>query len=206
MFIGISRGETRPGPFSRRMSYWPSSEVTPPMPVPMTTATRVGSRPLSSARPVKPASAHASRAATSAACSLRSSRRAWTRASTEDGSTAIGAPMRTESPSDHSGRATTPDRPSSRFAQYVATSPPRGVVAPRPVTTTSSGEELTGGNSILSVLLDVGDRVADGLELGELVVRDLGVELLLDGHGHLDHGQRVDVEVVDEALVRRDVL
>ena len=42
MFIGIISGDTRPGPLSSRMSYWLSSEVTPPMPVPITTATRVG--------------------------------------------------------------------------------------------------------------------------------------------------------------------
>jgi hypothetical protein len=52
---------------------------------------------------------------------------------------------------------------------------------------------------------DVVDRVADRLELRQLVVGDLDPELVLSGHGHLDHRQRVDVEVVGERLVVADV-
>jgi hypothetical protein len=67
MSIGMRCGLTRRGPFSRRTSFWLSSVSAPPMPEPMTTASRVG-LDLGA-----PASAHASRAATSATCCTRSS-------------------------------------------------------------------------------------------------------------------------------------
>src|SRR6476661_7060581 len=54
--------------------------------------------------------------------------------------------------------------------------------------------------------LDEGDGVADGLEVLDLVVGDGHAELLLGGHDDLDHGERVDVEVVDERLVQLDVV
>src|SRR6478752_8948532 len=52
---------------------------------------------------------------------------------------------------------------------------------------------------------DEADRVVDGVEVLDLVVRDLHAELLLgvDDDGH--HRQRVDVEVVGEGLVRLHV-
>src|SRR3954466_12655401 len=55
-------------------------------------------------------------------------------------------------------------------------------------------------------VLDEGDRVTDRLEVLHLVVGDRDAELLLGGHDDLDHGQRVDVEVVDEGLVELDVI
>src|SRR5687767_7601154 len=61
------------------------------------------------------------------------------------------------------------------------------------------------GGSVLGVL-DERDRVADRLEVLHLVVGDGHTELLLGGHDDLDHGQRVDVEVVDERLVELDVV
>ena len=54
--------------------------------------------------------------------------------------------------------------------------------------------------------LDEGDGVADRLEVLDLVVGDLDAEVLLGGDDDLDHGQRVDVQVVDERLVELDVL
>src|ERR671920_1267690 len=51
------------------------------------------------------------------------------------------------------------------------------------------------------VLLDEADRVADGLDVAELVVGDGDTELVLDGGGDLDHRQRVDVEVLGEGLL-----
>src|SRR5205823_3305630 len=63
-----------------------------------------------------------------------------------------------------------------------------------------------GSRSAVLGALDEGDGVADGLEVLDLVVGDLDVELLLGGHDDLDHGQRVDVEVVDEGLVELDVV
>src|SRR5262245_4572156 len=84
-------------------------------------------------------------------------------------------------------------------SQVDATSPPRGVVAPSPVTTTS--ERVTVSPVSSGVRGDVRDGVADRLEVLDLVVRDLHAELLLGRHDDLDHGQRVDVEVLGERLV-----
>ena len=68
----------------------------------------------------------------------RSSRRSLTRSSWSDGSTASWAAMRTGSCAAHSWvSAPTPERPASMASQVDATSPPSGVVAPSPVTTTS---------------------------------------------------------------------
>src|SRR6185312_13738628 len=55
------------------------------------------------------------------------------------------------------------------------------------------------------VALDVGDRVSHRLQVGQFVVGDLDAELVLGLHGDLDHGQRVDVQVVDEGLVGGDL-
>src|SRR3954454_19492722 len=119
---------------------------------------------------------------------------------TSDGSTASCAAMRTGSCPAHSWvRGPTPERPASMASQVDATSPPSGVVAPSPVTTTSV--------LLMSVIrLDVGNGVPDGLEVLHLVVGDLDAELLLGGHHDLDHGQRVDVQVVGEGLVLGDVV
>src|SRR5690349_16864113 len=108
--------------------------------------------------------------------------------------------MRTVRRSAHSVvRALTPERPLSMASQVDATSPPNGVVAPSPVTTTST--------LLMSVVrLDVADGVADGLEVLHLVVGDLDAELLLSRHHDLDHGQRVDVQVVGEGLLLGDVV
>ncbi len=129
--IGTVCGDTFRTPEASSTSSCPSMLSAPPVPVPMTTASRSGS---TSGRP---ASAQASRAATSAICSHRSSRRACTRSSTVVGSTRSRAAIRAGSPAAHSSSiAPTPDSPASNPAQVEATSPPRGVVAPRPVTTT----------------------------------------------------------------------
>ncbi len=107
-------------------------EATPPMPLAITTASRSGSTS------GDPASAHASRAATVASCSQRSIRRACTRSSTVAGSTAAGAAICTGSGTSlqPSGSRAAPLRPASSDSQVAATSPPSGVVAPSPVTTT----------------------------------------------------------------------
>ena len=84
-----------------------------------------------------PASAQASRAAMIANWPDRSDRLISGRGSTSDGSTATGAAMCTGSRSTQSSvRIFTPDWPASMADQVDATSPPSGVVAPRPVTTT----------------------------------------------------------------------
>ena len=109
----------------------------------------------------------------------------------------------------------------------LATSPPTGEVAPRPVTTTRVADMM--GPSVVEVYggapagqrrravgrrrgrsalgaLDERHGVADGLEVLDLVVGDGDAELLLGGDDDLDHGQGVDVEVVDEGLVELDVV
>src|SRR3954469_6072262 len=196
MSIGTVCGLTRRGPDCSRMSSCWSSVIAPPIPVPKLTASRSASRPESA----RPASAHAWCAAISAIASDRSNRRSLTRSSTSDGSTASWAAMRTGSCAAHSWvSALTPERPASMASQVDATSPPSGVVAPSPVTTTSV--------LLMSVVrLDVADGVADGLEVLHLVVGDLDAELLLGGHHDLDHGQRVDVQVVGERFALPDVV
>src|SRR5918993_2953296 len=62
-----------------------------------------------------------------------------------------------------------------------------------------------GGLRLLLVLLDVADRVADGLDVAQLVVGDRDAELVLDRGGDLDHRQRVDVQVIGEGLLRGGV-
>ncbi len=110
----------------------------PPMPLVTETPSRSG---LTSGWP---ASAHASRAATSANCSQRSIRRACTRPMISAGSAAAVPAIRAgRSLAQSSVSACTPLRPASIAAQVDATSPPRGVVAPRPVTTTLLSSALT---------------------------------------------------------------
>src|SRR3954471_14773664 len=154
------------------------------MPVPMTTAIRSAGTPASAA----PDSRHASSAAMTATCWLRSRRRARTRSICSAGSCARRATSWAgKSLIQSSVIRLTPDFPARRASQVLATSPPRGVVAPRPVTTTSAvdvlmdfllnGGRTAGGAAgpgpaagatagpgvLLLVLLDEADRVADGL-------------------------------------------
>src|SRR6202012_2676087 len=106
-------------------------EPIPPIPLVTETPSRSGSTS------GEPASAHASRAATTANCSQRSIRRAWTRPTSCAGSTAATPGIRAgRSFAQSSVSALTPLFPASIPDQVDATSPPRGVVAPSPVTTT----------------------------------------------------------------------
>src|SRR4051812_26478877 len=200
--IGMVWGLTRRGPSSRKTSHWPSSVSAPPMPVAMLTASRSGSTS------GEPASCHASRAAINASCWVRSSLRASTRSSTSSGSTATRAAKLTGSSDAHSSVSErTPERPDKSASQVDATSPPTGVVAPRPVITTVEESDL-GEVGIVSGsrLLDVGDRVADGTEIFHVVVGNLDAKLLFGRDDHLNHRQRVDVEIVGECLVELDVV
>src|SRR5690606_18123333 len=236
MSIGTVNGETRFQPFSRKMSYWWRVVKMPPIPLDITTPRRNGSTS------GEPASSHASRAVINANCWVRSRRRSRWRSSFSDGSSARRPAKCTGSFSCHSsGREVMPDRPSSSADQVVATSPPRGLLAPRLVTTTlrllmvdrpyrRNGRcavvpRCAGGPGIVPddtqrarrrlrrrradgsapLLLDVVDDVLNRLQVLELVVGDLHAELVLCGDGDLDHRQRVDVEVVHEALLRGDL-
>src|ERR1022692_2061473 len=53
---------------------------------------------------------------------------------------------------------------------------------------------------------DVVDDVLHRLQVLELVVGDFHAELVLRGHRDLDHREAVDVEVVDERLLRGDLV
>jgi hypothetical protein len=120
-------------------------EPIPPIPLVTETPSRSGSTS------GEPASAHASRAATIANCSQRSIRRAWTRPTICAGSSAATPAMRAgRSFTQSSVSALTPLFPASMPDQVDATSPPRGVVAPSPVTTTLlSSVPTVIGSSIL---------------------------------------------------------
>ena len=105
--------------------------VTPPIPEAITTPRR------SLSTSGEPASAHASRAAIIANCSERSKRRISTGFITSAGSTAIVAANFTLTEVNiPSGRRRAPLFPARSASHVLGTSPPRGVVAPRPVTTT----------------------------------------------------------------------
>src|SRR3954453_20095195 len=207
--IGTASGDTRRGPLVIRLSYPSRSVVTPPMPEAIATPSRSRSR----SAPSRPACFQASIAATIANCELRSRRRALTRSSTSVGSTAIRPAILTGiSSAQSSVRNRTPERPLTRASQVLGTSPPTGGVGPRPVTTTRvedmlvlAGVRRTRLRSGLGPL-DERDGVTDGLEVLHLVVGDRDAELLLGGDDHLDHGQRVHVEVVDERLVELHVV
>ena len=131
--MGTVMGRTRRGPFSRRVSHASSSVQTPPMPVAKATARRSWS--ISS----RPESFQASREATTANCVEGSMRLASTRLSTSvAGVVALAAKCtgRSYFSTQSSVRVWAPETPLSAFFHMVGTSPPMGVVAPKPVMTT----------------------------------------------------------------------
>lgn len=129
--MGTVNGDIRRIPARSKMSSCPSVVRTPPVPVPMTTASRTGS-----ARGA-PASCQASRALRTATCSPRSSFLASTLGSSEAGSTVSPAATCTGRSAAHSSsRKRTPDLPSSSPDHDDGASAPNGVIAPTPVTTT----------------------------------------------------------------------
>jgi hypothetical protein len=68
------------------------------------------------------------------------------------------------------------------------------------------GAQRLGGLGVFFFeLLDVVDDVTDGAQTGEVLVGDLHAVLVLGLHGDLHHRQRVDVQVVDERLLRGDL-
>ena len=137
--MGTAKGDTRRGPAWRSTCSWASSEDTPPMPVPMTTASRSGSTA------GRPACSHACRALISAICAHRSRRRTSIRDSACAGSVCSCAAMRTgRSWAQSCPIAVTPERPASIASQVEDASAPSGVVAPRPVTRISSRAALAG--------------------------------------------------------------
>src|SRR5690606_11196777 len=96
-----------------------------------------------------------------------------------------------------------PSRRDGRCAVVPAARGPPGALPGLEEACPPTAAAPAGGTA--SLLLDVGDDVLDRLEVLELVVGDLHAELVLRGDGDLDHRQRVDVEVVHEALLRGDL-
>src|SRR5215213_3590668 len=88
-----------------------------------------------------------------------------------------------------------PDVPASALSQASWTLLPRGQTAPRPVTTTL--RRLTKGLR-LGVRLDVIHGLLHGGYLLRFLVRNLGLELLLERHDELDRIERIGAEIVDE--------
>src|SRR5262245_28399514 len=105
--------------------------------------------------------------------------------------------------------AETPLRPSTSPVQVSAKLSPRLVAPPRPVTTTRRvfmrwpiAACCSGGGH---VGLDEVHRVANGLDLLGLFVRDRDVEVVLELHDQLDCVERVRAEVLDERGVEIDL-
>src|SRR5215468_1166590 len=201
--IGMVKGETRPGPraSSTRELSW--IVAMPPMPEPIETPARSRSNFASAS----PAESAASRDAATASAITRSSRRA-SLGDTSPRSSSSGAspPKRTGKPSVSKRRSgPMPERPATAASQVEAASPPSGDTQPRPVTTTRRlGVGI--GSVGLELLPEVGDDVAEGLELLGVVLGDLDSELLLHRHHELDEVERIGPEVVGERRLRVDVV
>src|SRR5690625_3844903 len=130
--MGTVNGSTRRGPDSFIVSHELNRVHTPPIPEAITEPSR------SPSISGEPASAHASLAAITAYCAEGSIRRIWGRANTSSGLTR-------SSPANVTGRScsstqsccmvATPEVPARAASHVEATSPPKGEVAPSPVTT-----------------------------------------------------------------------
>src|SRR5690625_667743 len=218
MSIGTVSGITRRAPRSLTVSHASSRVHTPPIPDETTAPSR------SPSTSGAPASAQASRVAMIAYCALGSILRVSVRARTSAAGTASWPAKSTGISyccAQSFSRVRTPDFPASAADQVEGTSPPSGVVAPSPVTTTvlrdmcapravgpaaggpvhppgRQGSGLGAG--------DEGDGVLDGGQAGHVLVGDAHLELLLGQRDDRHHRQRVDVEVVGEGLVRLDRL
>ena len=144
MSIGTASGKTRRGPFSRRLSHWSSRVQTPPMPEPMATPSRSGST--SGVAGVGPRLAGGdegvlARGVEAAGLDLGRATRSGgvlDRRGEGDGQLVAWRPSRTV-------MVRAPDRPARMASQVSGTVPPRGVVAPRPVTTMRCSRLVIGG-------------------------------------------------------------
>src|SRR3954454_7596917 len=178
---GTASGETLFGPESRSTSWLCSSVPMPPMPVPMMQAIRVESYGSSSDQT---ASASASSEATIANCVKRSARRASLTDRCSLGSNSVQAPT----------PSWMPEAPARQRSYSVRAPTPSGVTAPTPVTTTS--------RMPLRPRDDEVDRVADRLDLGDVVALELDAVLVLDDLRELGEVERVDVELLERGLAR----
>src|SRR5262245_65881575 len=94
-----------------------------------------------------------------------------------------------------------PERPSVSPDQNSSAVLPMGVRAPSPVTTTRR-PAFTGSGIVLDVL----DGVAHGDDLLGVLVGDLDVEVILEGHDQLDRVEGVGAEIVDDISDRDRVV
>src|SRR3989304_5053552 len=101
----------------------------------------------------------------------------------------------------------TPDFPARSASHVVRTPRPRGVIAPRPVTTTLRMSFLPPAppaigacraKTLFLVRRNELDDVVHGLDLLRFLVRDLDPELLLHLHHELDDVEGIGSQVVDE--------
>src|SRR3972149_7953370 len=99
-----------------------------------------------------------------------------------------------------------PDLPASRADQNSSAVLPTGVTAPTPVMTTRRLSTACSGPVPLLVLFDVIDGVPDGHDLLRVLVGDLEVELLLEGHDQLHGVERIGAAILNELGVRVDLL
>src|SRR5207302_404624 len=199
MSMGMTNGDTRSGPFVFRTSSPSISVLMPPMPEPMSTPKRVpsilaGSRAASSTAITLVAIAY---------CRYGSRRRASFLSTYLSGSKLRTSPaMRVgKSVASNLEIGPIPDFPCLSPDQNSSVLLPSGVSAPSPVMTTrrSSIRPPSG------IVLDVLDGVADRHDLLGVLVRDLDVEVLLQGHDELDRIEGVGAQVLDELRVRVDV-
>src|SRR5215207_7567054 len=93
-----------------------------------------------------------------------------------------------------------PGVPARSADQVDSTSFPTGVTRPSPVTTTRRV------NLLPDLLVQVIHRVADRAQLLRVLVGDVDVELLLEGHDQLDGVQTVRAEVLHEARLAGQLL
>src|SRR6266403_1426208 len=206
MSIGMKKGETRSGPFSMSCLWASRSEEMPPMPEPISTPKRAPSTLAVS----RPESSTAMTAHAIAYLRYGSNRRASFLSTYFSSSKLRTSPaMRVTnwySPfavlvwASNLVMGPIPDLPCVSADQNSSTVLPTGVSAPSPVTTTRRG------STILGVVLDVLDGVADGHDLLGVLVRDLDVEVLLQGHDELDGIEGVRAQVFDELRGRSDVV
>src|SRR2546427_1441673 len=206
MSIGMKNGETRSGPFSMSILCASRSEEMPPMPEPMSTPKRVpssrtGSRPESSTAMTEHAIAYlrygSSRRASFLSTYFSSSK---LRTSPAMRVTNWNSPLAVLVCASNFVIGPMPDLPCVSADQNSVTSLPRGVSAPMPVTTTRRG------STALRVALDVLDGGADRRHLLGVLVPDLDVEVVLQGHDELDGNQGAGAHGFDELVGPRELL
>src|SRR5690348_1220770 len=88
---------------------------------------------------------------------------------------------------------------------------PTGDTTPSPVTTTRRLltrflSRLQAGSGLAATLVDIVDRLVDRRDLLGVLVRNLDLELLLEGHHQLDRVERVGSQVIHERGLARDLL